>query len=289
MANQHELLLQANGVTLCAETFGDPHDPAVLLVHGASASMLWWEEDLCERIAAGGRHVIRFDNRDTGRSVAYPPGRPGYALRDLADDAVAILDAFGIPRAHLVGRSMAGAIVALAAWSHPDRVASLTLVSTTPGDADLPGMEEAFLSYVSRPGPDPSDAGAVVDYIVGLIGAYAGGRYDEPATRALAERDVARTANVASCLTNHFLLDMSTPEAFTPHDLTCPTLVVHGDRDPVFPLLHAEAMRAALPSADLLVLQDTGHELPRRTWDTFVPALLAHTAGARQERDPGQA
>ncbi|MET7397397.1 alpha/beta hydrolase [Dactylosporangium sp. NPDC005572] len=289
MTNQHELLLRANGVTLCAETFGDPADPAVLLVHGASASMLWWEEDLCERIAAGGRRVIRFDNRDTGRSVAFPPGRPGYALRDLADDAVAILDALGIARAHLVGRSMAGAIVALAAWSHPDRVASLTLVSTTPGDADLPGMEEAFLSYVSRPGPDPSNPGAVVDYVVGLIGAYAGGHFDKPATRARAERDVARTADIASCLTNHFLLDLSMPEGFTLRDLTCPALVVHGDRDPVFPLPHAEAMRAALPSADLLVLEDTGHELPRRTWDTFVPDLLAHTARAEQHRGPRQA
>ncbi|GGM88700.1 alpha/beta fold hydrolase [Dactylosporangium sucinum] len=278
MANEHELLLQANGVTLCAETFGEPGDPAVLLVHGAAASMLWWEDELCERIASGGRRVIRFDNRDTGRSVSYPPGRPAYALRDLADDAVGVLDALGIRRAHLVGRSMAGAIVALAAWSHPDRVVSLTLVSTTPGDPELPGMEESFLSYVGGPGPDPSDPAAVVDFVVGLIGAYAGGTFDEQATRVLVEHDVARTANVASCLTNHFLLDPSVPEGFTLRDLTLPALVVHGDRDPVFPLPHAEALRAALPSAELLVLADTGHELPRRTWDTFVPALLAHTA-----------
>src|SRR5258707_1187351 len=114
MANG-EVLLEANGVELCVETFGDAADPAVLLVHGASASMMWWEEELCRRIAAGGRYVVRFDNRDTGRSVSYPAGRPGYAMRDMAGDAVGILDALGIGRAHLVGRSMAGGIVTVAA------------------------------------------------------------------------------------------------------------------------------------------------------------------------------
>ena len=78
-----EKLIEANGVDLCVETFGDAADPAILLIHGASASMLWWEEELCERIAAAGRHVIRFDNRDTGRSVSYPPGQPEYTLREL--------------------------------------------------------------------------------------------------------------------------------------------------------------------------------------------------------------
>ena len=275
-----EKIVTANGVDLCVETFGDAADPAVLLVHGASASMLWWEEELCARIAAGGRYVIRFDNRDTGRSVSYPPGRPRYSLRDMSDDAVGVLDALGIGRAHLVGRSMAGAIVTLAALDHAERVASLTLVTTTPGGQGLPPMSEEFLSYVGSDSPDPSDPAAVVEHIVGLMKAYSGGSPydDEAATRALAERDVARTRDIASCLTNHFLIDVDAPTAAELGDIHIPTLVVHGERDPVFPLAHGQALRNAVPGAELLVMDKAGHELPPPLWDVFVPALARHTA-----------
>src|SRR6201999_3186498 len=122
-----ETMIEANGVALCAETFGEPDAPAVLLIHGASASMLWWAEERCERIAADGRFVIRYDNRDTGRSVSYPAGRPEYSLLDMAGDAVGVLDAFGIEQAHVVGRSMGGGIALLA---DPARVSTLTLVTT---------------------------------------------------------------------------------------------------------------------------------------------------------------
>src|SRR5512132_1955600 len=98
-----EHIIQANGVDLCVESFGHLADPAILLIHGASASMLWWEEELCEQIAEAGRYVIRFDNRDTGRSVSYPPGQPGYSLNDMMRDAIGILDTLAIDRAHIVG------------------------------------------------------------------------------------------------------------------------------------------------------------------------------------------
>ena len=261
-----------------------------MLVHGVSASMLWWEEALCERIAASGRYVIRFDNRDTGRSVSYPPGRPEYSLRDMADDAVGILDALGIGSAHLVGRSMAGAIVALAAMDHPHRVASLTLVSTTSGDAHLPPMSEEVIRFSSSPGPDPSDPAAVVSFIVGLMKVYAGGSpyYDEDAVRALAERDVLRTLNIAACLTNHFVIDVNAPVRLS--EIEAPGLVVHGERDPVFPLGHGQALQQKLPRAELLILEKAGHELPPALWDVFVPALVRHTAGpvrVRSEPRPG--
>jgi pimeloyl-ACP methyl ester carboxylesterase len=277
-----ERIVQANGVDLCVEAFGDAGDPAILLVHGASASMLWWDEELCERIAAHGRYVIRFDNRDTGRSVSYPPGRPEYSLSDMADDAVGVLDALGIDRAHLVGQSMAGGIVTVAALRHPDRVASLTLVATTPGGDDLPPMSEEASSAIGSGGPpDPSDSAAVVEFIVHLTKAYAGGspHHDENATRALVERDVARAVSVASTLTNHFVIDTGDPSHHRLSDIEAPTLVVHGDMDPLFPLAHGQALQKAIPGAELLVLEKTGHELPRAVWDIFVPALVRHTAG----------
>src|SRR6185503_1434582 len=185
-------------------------------------SMLWWEEALCGRIAAGGRYVIRCDNRDTGRSSAWPPGRPGYGIGDMAGDAIGILDALGVTRAHVVGRSMAGAIAPLVAARDPGRVASLTLVSTTPGDPGLSPMADAVVRYTAGPGPDPTDPAAVVAFIVGLMRAYAGGspHFDEAATRALAERDVARTASIASCLANHFLVAFD--DAVAPGDAAVP-------------------------------------------------------------------
>lgn len=265
-----ERIIEANGVELCVETFGDAAHPAVLLIHGASASMLWWDDRLCERIAAGGRYVIRFDNRDTGRSVSYPPGRPGYTLADLVDDAMGVLDALDVERAHLVGRSMAGATVVRAAQRYPHRVLTLTLVTTTGGGEGLPPMSQEFVDHTSR---RPDD---VVEFLVELMRIFAAGaaEFDEPATRELVERDLRRTKDVDACLTNHFLIDFGEPVPLG--ELRTPTLVVHGECDPVFPLDHGFALVDAIPWSALLVLDGTGHELPPRTWDTFVSALLHH-------------
>src|SRR5262249_18275342 len=104
-----ERMIEANGVELCTEPFGDPGDPPVLLIMGVGASMMWWEEGLCRKLAAEGRYVIRYDHRDTGRSITYEPGHPTYTADDLIDDAVGVLGAYGIPAAHLVGVSAGGA------------------------------------------------------------------------------------------------------------------------------------------------------------------------------------
>ncbi|WP_327003948.1 alpha/beta fold hydrolase [Dactylosporangium sp. NBC_01737] len=272
--------LETGGARLCVETFGDPADPTILLVHGAAASMLWWDEELCELLAAGGRHVVRYDNRDTGRSTAYPPGRPGYTMRDMALDAIGILEGLGVGAAHLVGRSMAGGIVTVAAAEHPSRVATLTLVTTTPGLPGLPPMSPAFVEFTGSGGPDPADPVAVVEFIVGLMRVYGGGSpyFDEPAVRRLAERDVPRTTDIASCLVNHFVIDTGGAGPQLLAGLRAPTLVVHGERDPVFPLGHGTALRDAIPGASLLVLPGAGHELPRPLWPLFTASLLEHTA-----------
>jgi pimeloyl-ACP methyl ester carboxylesterase len=165
-----ERIVRANGVELCVETFGDPADPAILLIHGAGASMHGWEEAFCVRLASGPRFVIRYDHRDTGRSVSYQPGAPPYTLRDLTADAIGVLDALGLDRAHLVGRSMGGGIAMLAAREYPDRVASLALVGTSPGGPDLPPPSEEFLAYIGGSHPDWSDRQAVIDHVIALPG-----------------------------------------------------------------------------------------------------------------------
>jgi pimeloyl-ACP methyl ester carboxylesterase len=277
-----EKLVPINGVELCVETFGHAANPAVLLIPGAAASMLWWDAELCERIAARDRFVIRYDNRDTGRSTSYPPGRPGYSLTDLTEDALGILDILGIERAHIVGQSMFGGIALVAGVDHPDRVASLTFVSTSTGADDLPPASTEVTGH--RPAePDPADPAAVVDFVVGSVKVYSGGSpyFDETATRALVEHDVARAGNIAATLTNHYAIDIDGPTRGGFGDIRAPTLVVHGDRDPVFPLPHAEALRDAIPGAELLILYGAGHDVPRPLWDVFVPALVRHTADGR--------
>ncbi|MCZ4124953.1 alpha/beta fold hydrolase [Streptomyces sp. H39-S7] len=276
-----EKLAEISDAELCFETFGDPADPAILLIDGATASMLWWEAELCEQLARGERFVIRYDNRDTGRSTSYPPGRPGYTFTDLAGDALGILDTLNIGRAHVVCRSMAGHIGLVIAVDHPDRVESLTLVSTSTGQDGLPPPSDE-LTHGIPADPDPADSDAVVNFVVASAQACSGGSpyFDEAATRALVERDVARTRDIAATLVNHYA--MTTDGASRDFaSIKAPTLVVHGDHDPVFPLPHGQALRDAIVGARLLILQGAGHDLPKPLWDVFVPALLQHTAGGR--------
>ncbi|HEX2133660.1 MAG TPA: alpha/beta fold hydrolase [Actinophytocola sp.] len=277
-----EQLLEINGVELCVETFGDRADPPILLVAGASASMLWWDADLCERIAAGGRYVVRYDHRDTGRSISCPPGEPEYSYTDLALDMLGIQDALGIARAHLVCQSMFGGIGLIAGVDHPDRVASLTFVSSSTGEPGLPPPTDRLAEGLPTD-PDPADSASVVAYVVGSARAYAGGSpyFDQAATRALVDRDVARARDYASTLANHYAIEVDRPTRGGFGDIAAPTLVVHGDHDPLLPLPHGEALRDAIPGAELLVLEGAGHDLPRPVWDAFVPALIRHTGRRR--------
>jgi pimeloyl-ACP methyl ester carboxylesterase len=146
-----ERTIDTRSVELRTESFGDPADPAIPLIMGIGRSMLWWEEGFCRMLAAGRRFVIRYDHRDTGRSVTYQHGRPEYTGAELVADAVGVLDGDGIPAAHIVGVSAGGAFAQLLALDYPDRVLSLVLISTspaTPGDRALPGPTEEFARFV---------------------------------------------------------------------------------------------------------------------------------------------
>jgi len=125
-------MIEANGVELCSEPFGDPRDPAILLIMGIGASMLWWDEDFCGMLAERGRFVIRYDHRDTGRSVSYAPGEPAYTGADLVADAAGVLDAYAIGAAHLVGVSAGGACAQVLALERRRLVRSLVLISSSP-------------------------------------------------------------------------------------------------------------------------------------------------------------
>src|SRR5262245_19355908 len=210
MANR----VRVNDVELCAESFGEAADPAVLLISGSAASMDWWPVAFCERIAAGGRFVIRYDHRDTGQSITYPPGEPGYSGEDLVADVVGLLDAFGRPSAHLVGLSMGGALAQQATLNHPDRVESLTLIATTSvgSGPDRPPMTDDLRAFYERAGDvDGSDRAAAIEHIVAEDRALSGPRYYDAADRrATATRVVDRSADIAASA-NHDKAHSRTP------------------------------------------------------------------------------
>jgi pimeloyl-ACP methyl ester carboxylesterase len=273
-------IIHAGGVPLCVERFGDSADPAILLIHGAGNSMLSWDEELCGKLAGGGRFVIRYDLRDAGRSVTYAPGTAGYGYADLVEDAAALLDALGVARAHVVGMSFGGGIGQLLALDHPDRVAALTLASSTPGGPghpapDLPGPSE---DLDEPPEPDWTDRDAVVEYLVEAERPFAARSrpYDEDRARKLMRRVVEHSSNIEWSLTDSGSFDLGDPWRERLGSLRAPTLVVHGTEDPLFPYEHAEALAREIPSTELLPLEATGHEyFPPHTWDVVVPAILS--------------
>jgi pimeloyl-ACP methyl ester carboxylesterase len=246
----------------------------ILLIMGSGASMDLWEPGFCELLAARGRFVVRYDHRDTGRSVSYEPGAPGYT----GEDVVGLLDALEVERAHLVGMSMGGAIAQVVALDNPDRVASLTLIATSPAgpDDDLPGMSPETLAEFKVDTPDWADRDAVIDYMVHLerICASRSEPFDESGFRVICARAFDRTVNVESMTTNHHLIDGGEPWRERLPDLEVPTLVIHGTDDPVLPYEHGVALANEIPGARLLTLERTGHELPSRTWDLAIPAIL---------------
>ena len=279
-----ERMIEARGVELCTEPFGDPADPPILLIMGIGASMLWWEDGFCRMLADGGRFVIRYDHRDTGRSVTYEPGRPGYSGADLVADAAGVLDAFGIAAAHVVGVSAGGAFAQLLALDFADRVRSLVLISTSfavPTDRDLPGPTEEFGRFVANAEVDWSDAESVVEYLVAYSRVLAGDErpFDEAAARDLVRRDVERARSLASAQ-NHDRLPRDEPSAAALSGISVPTLVIHGSADPMFPIEHGEAVAAEIPGARLLPLEGAGHGIDRADWEPVVHAILDHTVTA---------
>lgn len=279
-------MVAADGVQLCLETFGHPRDPAVLLISGAAASMDCWEPAFCARLAEGGRFVVRYDHRDTGRSVASPVGSPAYSSLDLATDPLRILDALGIARAHLVGVSMGGGIAQLLAAHRAGRLLTVTLIATSPaGERDstapLPPPEPPVRQLLENPTPAPAwdDRAAVVDHLVGGERPYAGScGFDEERARRIAGVVVDRSRDIRASLTNHWLLAGESPP-FRLTDIGVPTLVLHGTADPLFPIEHGRALAEGIPGARLVALDGMGHEVPPPAlWDVVVPEILRHTA-----------
>ena len=289
---------QANGIELEYDTTGDPGAPPLLLVMGLGAQMIAWDDEFCARLADRGFWVIRFDNRDSGLSTKVEPADgfnvpaaigaalaggqvdAPYLLTDMADDAFGLLDQLGVERAHVVGASMGGMIAQTMAIARPERVATLTSIMSTTGNQDVGNATPEALAILMASPPASRDDyvtnaisttrllhGSVLPFDEERAAARAGASYDRcfypvgvgrQLVAILASGD--RTPSLAGC--------------------RVPTLVIHGDADPLVHHSGGVATAEAVPGAELLTIEGMGHDLPVEKWDEIVDAIAAHTTQA---------
>ena len=281
-------------IELCYERFGDPADPAMLLVMGLGTQMLGWHDELCELLAGRGFHVIRFDNRDIGRSsrLSHLPAPTlrqlalrdrrgaGYSLADMADDAMGLLDHLGIEAVHVVGASMGGMIAQTIAIRHPRRVLSLVSIMSNTG-ARLTGRPSVRVLpvFLKRA---PRDREGYVEHtlrLYGLIGSP-GFEQDEDELREIFGRAYDRGIDPAGSARQLAAIVTERDRAPQLRRLDIPTLVIHGTADRLVNVSGGRATAKAIPGARLDLIEGMGHDLPRRAWGRIVDAIDANAARA---------
>ena len=276
------------GIELCYQTFGDPDDDPLLLVMGLGGPMTWWDPELCEALARAGFFVIRYDNRDTGRSTIIDAKvsrtavvrafsgtkvRVPYSIGDLADDAFGLLDHLGLESAHVVGVSMGGMIVQTMAIARPSRVRSLTSIMSTTGKRTV-GWQSPALYPSLLAGRKPGREA----YIEGNAAFWAKiGSPAYPQTREQVDQRAADTFDrgiSASGVVRQMLAVLTQPNRGERlHGVRVPTLVIHGLADKMVHVSGGRATSAAVPGAELLLIDGMGHDLPPALFETFVAAI----------------
>ena len=284
---------RAGGVELAYETFGDRDDPPLLLIMGLGTQMIGWPEDFCVSLAGRGRFVIRFDNRDVGLSTHLDDApradiqalmggdhtTASYSLSEMAGDAAGLLDALGIEAAHVVGASMGGMIAQTLAIEHPQRVLTLTSIMSTTGERGVGAPTQEALTVLLAP-PARTREEAIERSVAGsrVIGSP-GFDFDEAALRERAALGYDRGHDPAGIGRHLAAIWVSGDRTPMLRELAVPTLVIHGDADPLVQLDGGRATAAAIPDAELAVIAGLGHDLPRGAWPELVERIAAHTAG----------
>jgi len=288
-----QLCTIVTGHEVCYETFGDPADPALLLTMGLATQMLGWHEDFCAEVAGRGFFVIRYDNRDVGRSQAMTGPVPSvlqlllrdkraasYTLEDMAGDAIGLLDHLGIDRAHVVGASMGGMIAQTLAARYPGRVLSLVSMMSNTG-ARWSGQPPVRMYPVLLKQPPKGREGyqAHAVEVFSKIGSP-GFERDEDELRRIAGMSFDRGINPAGTLRQIAAIIASGDRTPLLRTITAPTLVIHGSKDRLIPLSGGRATARAIPGARLLVIEGMGHDLPRAVWPPLVEAIEQNAARA---------
>ena len=278
----------ARGVELCYQTFGDPDDDPLLLVMGLGGPMNWWDPELCRALARAGFYVVRYDNRDIGRSTllegrvrrstlvrafAGARVRAPYDLRDLAEDAFGLLDHLGLASAHVVGVSMGGMIVQTMAITRPDRVRSMTSIMSTTGKRTVgwqhPSLLPRFLAG-RKPGREAYVRGSVAFWT--LIGSP-GFPQDREEVAKRAGETYDRGVNPHGVMRQMLAVVTQTGRSERLRGVRVPTLVIHGTADKMVHVSGGRATAAAVPGAELLLIDGMGHDLPPELFGTFVAAI----------------
>jgi len=291
-----------NGIEIEYETFGDRGGRPLLLIMGLGAQLLLWEEEFCAELVKRGHFVTRYDNRDVGLSTkleqagepdilevmqAAAAGRPvesAYKLDDMADDAAGLLDVLGLDSAHVVGASMGGMIAQTLVLRHADRVRSLTSIMSTTGNPDLPPPKPDALAALMQPRIDEREAAIEQAVSLQRVIGGPGFPFDVERTRRLAGRSYDRSFYPVGIIRQLAAVMASGNRAPALASVKTPTLVVHGDADPLVPLEGGRDTAQAIPGAELLVIEGLGHELPPLVWPRVIDAISGHTEKAEASR-----
>jgi pimeloyl-ACP methyl ester carboxylesterase len=281
-------------IGICFETFGSPDDPAMLLVMGLGTQMVAWPEDFCRRLAERGFYVIRYDNRDVGRSThlqRLPPptirqllrrdkSAARYSLADMAADGIGVLDHLGIDGAHVAGVSMGGMIAQTMAARHPDRVLSLASIMSNTGHIwkGTPGLR-IYPLFLRRPAANREGAVESTVSSFRLIGSP-GFPFDEAETRRAAELSYDRGYDPAGAARQLAAIIAAGDRTRELRGIGAPTVVIHGTRDRMVRPSGGRATAAAIPGARLVTIAGMGHDLPRGAWDRMIDAIAANSERA---------
>lgn len=277
MKSHAEKIIVKNGISIYTEHFGQPENPAILLIAGATVSLLYWDKEFCKKLSQQGFFVIRYDNRDVGKSTTGKPGSISYSMEDLADDAIHILDGYHIRQANIMGISLGGLIGQIVAIKYPQRVGSLVLMSTGPWgtpDPKVPEMDKQIIDFqVKATDVNWGDENATVKYMLESAHLMAG---QKPVNYAKEEErvraDFHRSINYRSMF-NHALLQGGEAYYDRLNEIKSPTLIIHGSEDKIWHFGHTDKLLSEIKNSELLKLNGTGHELNDNDWDMIINRL----------------
>ncbi|MAT99879.1 MAG: alpha/beta hydrolase [Anaerolineaceae bacterium] len=289
-----EKFVEANGIQLCYDTFGAERNPSLLLIMGLGSQMISWPDEFCAQLAQQGFWVIRFDNRDIGRStrldeadvpnvlavmmsvgMGAAPSVP-YLLKDMAQDTVGLLDALDIEKAHVVGASMGGMILQELLIRHPERVLTATSIMSTTSDPSLPQPKPEAMAILTTPAPIERDK--YLDHAVGIWRVLHGDVFPirEEEIRTIAGRAYDRGLSPAGTARQMAAIFASGSRREGLKDVKVPTLVIHGDIDPLVPVEGGKDTAVHIPNAELMIIEGMGHSLPLEVWPRIIKAIANH-------------
>lgn len=290
-----EQFAPANGLQLCYQEMGDPDGEPLLLVMGLATQMIAWQEEFCAMLAQRGYRVVRFDNRDIGRSsrvdsagvpgklaMLVGSGKPPYLLRDMATDTFGLMDHLGIESAHLVGASMGGMIVQTAAIEQPERVRSLTSIMSTTGSRRV--GHPSYRTFGLMLGKPPREREAAIERVIKTFKTIGspGYPFEEGRVREIAGQSFDRGHSEAGIARQLHAITASGDRTPGLRELDLPALVIHGRNDILVNPSGGRATAKAIPGARLRMIDGMGHDLPRALWPTFVEEIAANAARAAQ-------